>query len=1495
MAPRTRRMSMSQVGFAPAAVSGGQLSRKEYEERRDAATASELAKLQTSPEFKQWESGKRRRGIQKLLSWQSLFSITVLLLLGCAGFFLVQDAPTGLSLGGGHLPADVTKPLDSGTTQQDTASVSTAAQEPTTMQMTAQAALAEQRGKQVERLTAEVVRLKTEGEAQTRAQAQLKQDLARKEEQLRTTMAERDADRARARTEAQQLKDAAEKAATAGSAKEEQLRRELKSLAARLERAQEINPPPSVVSASTLAIIFLALLATSALAFWFSAAKSARDQVSELEELRLQAEEQERRHREEKSMIGRLQNELVAANAERSRQDHELAAVKRQLAYAQTQVTMLNSKVDERDSRLSAQKDCFDELDRNYMETKAEKDGLDAEKKRLVVKLIELEDRNRKLEADAAAAALESAASPSTSTPQRQPGPPSKAKGIDKENAGSSHVNAKRALKVPVDVVLAENSAFRQQLEAYKRREEELTMEVAAHEAAEEELKRQISEVHVALTSQQSQDAATSHQLALEINQLEQQLQDVIKAGKQLEEDWRLEIAEMQDKLEVEIASRTELLNQAAMDKTIMEQSLADIMAKAQSLQEQRDMLLVQLSLAEEEKAATAHAAALADAEAQWHDKMSRMLEEELRSEERHGRMVEGDFRDACDQVHALLLRLTQRLRYEDAEVEVDRRQSQVEELQRVRLQLEGQVEDLAAKLKDVDAENGQLKAEVANLRSQCNELEEQLLVKVSELTEAVKMKEHLSGLLEGNTSTVARLQRDNENLEGQVDQLTISLVDATSKKTEADKRLRQYQQDLDEMELLMARADEERRALEREVKHMRSTASEATSQLMLAEEMARDLGEPSPDIEDGEVQSLVQGNPVQTPISAALSLMQKMDGVARLLGGSETPWYTSPASKASCCSSARTSPALKSAHLSQGGTVRMINFMGRAAGKLGTLSRGMAAVEEEGSRRSEASREPLVLPSSSEISPRATPGSAFSKAAARMESEVALTRTLKAELQREDAKSDRMQQHLSKAAASGVQMEGASLKADRLQLLRSKMHEAFREALARDTAMQRAAMQASAAEEAAAAADAEYAEGQQEVEALMEERARVETAAAEVSAAVEAANLQLADALQLKQAAEAALEEFEAKGLGAFGGGNDSAVVWRDRVDAQDAYAAAAQAKAAALQRKEEAMAAKRTVLARLEAAIRALATTEDGSAAAAESARVAAADLDDHVEATIEAQRAFQKVRKALAEDVGELAQQMGVEVRLTEAPSSRPASGASSTGSAASAASKPGLSIPDDGSAAPASVLQTPQAQIVRGVSDRHARNAERQAAQVDGGSMRHAGEEQAGAAGDEGQESERRTFGQPARLQQHVKQPAVASVMADASASQITAPGFPSAATMQETSDPKDAAVQERDSPGSVENQAKRANTRTTPPSREGLSGLLRGFAFKPAIQNSHSASVPTINSLKTGVSNTSLRDGDSRKTGRGRRNNLGPVQDKNALVLMDNQWSGTLLD
>lgn len=49
-----------------------------------------------------------------------------------------------------------------------------------------------------------------------------------------------------------------------------------------------------------------------------------------------------------------------------------------------------------------------------------------------------------------------------------------------------------------------------------------------------------------------------------------------------------------------------------------------------------------------------------------------------------------------------------------------------------------------------------------------------------------------------------------------------------------------------------------------------------------------------------------------------------------------------------------------------------MINFMGRAAGKLGTLSKGMAAVcEEEAGEGAPSSSSLLLLPSSSEASPR--------------------------------------------------------------------------------------------------------------------------------------------------------------------------------------------------------------------------------------------------------------------------------------------------------------------------------------------------------------------------------------------------------------------------------------------------------------------------------------------------------------------------------------------
>ena len=146
---------------------------------------------------------------------------------------------------------------------------------------------------QVEQLTAEVARLRAEGETASTAQAELREELAQRDERMRTLLAEREADGGRARAEAAQQREASERAAAAADVLEEHLRRELKALGARLERAEEVNPPPSVVSASGLAITILALLATSALAFWISAAKSARDQVQELEELRLQTEEQE--------------------------------------------------------------------------------------------------------------------------------------------------------------------------------------------------------------------------------------------------------------------------------------------------------------------------------------------------------------------------------------------------------------------------------------------------------------------------------------------------------------------------------------------------------------------------------------------------------------------------------------------------------------------------------------------------------------------------------------------------------------------------------------------------------------------------------------------------------------------------------------------------------------------------------------------------------------------------------------------------------------------------------------------------------------------------------------------------------------------------------------------------------------------------------------------------------------------------------------------------
>ena len=55
----------------------------------------------------------------------------------------------------------------------------------------------------------------------------------------------------------------------------------------------QINPPNSALSATNLAIILVLLVATSAATFWFSAERYAKEQLQEIEDLRLEAEARE--------------------------------------------------------------------------------------------------------------------------------------------------------------------------------------------------------------------------------------------------------------------------------------------------------------------------------------------------------------------------------------------------------------------------------------------------------------------------------------------------------------------------------------------------------------------------------------------------------------------------------------------------------------------------------------------------------------------------------------------------------------------------------------------------------------------------------------------------------------------------------------------------------------------------------------------------------------------------------------------------------------------------------------------------------------------------------------------------------------------------------------------------------------------------------------------------------------------------------------------------
>ena len=98
-----------------------------------------------------------------------------------------------------------------------------------------------------------------------------------------------------------------------------------------------------------------------------------------------------------------------------------------------------------------------------------------------------------------------------------------------------------------------------------------------------------------------------------------------------------------------------------------------------------------------------------------------------------------------------------------------------------------------------------------------------------------------------------------------------------------------------------------------------------------------------------------------------------------------------------------------------------------------------------------------------------------------------------------------------------------------------------------------------------------------------------------------------------------AMLQGFESNALGAFGGGPESTEAWRKRVDAQDAFSAAAAAKSAALHRKEEALVARRATLAQLEAAVNAVTAEEALASASAADAQAALGDLEAHAQVSI------------------------------------------------------------------------------------------------------------------------------------------------------------------------------------------------------------------------------------------------------------------------------------
>lgn len=118
----------------------------------------------------------------------------------------------------------------------------------------------------------------------------------------------------------------------------------------------------------------------------------------------------------------------------------------------------------------------------------------------------------------------------------------------------------------------------------------------------------------------------------------------------------------------------------------------------------------------------------------------------------------------------------------------------------------------------------------------------------------------------------------------------------------------------------------------------------------------------------------------------------------------------------------------------------------------------------------------------------------------------------------------------------------------------------------------------------------------------------------------------------------------------------------------------------------------------------------------------------------------------------------------------------------------------------------------------------------------------------------------------------------------------------------SSEPSDKAVAalssvgsaDADSPGSVENQPKRANTRTSPhDSKEAFGGLFRSFSFKAAAAPALANGLPAISPVNAGVGKsrgfTAADRSNRRVSAEAARGNRPQGSERNALALMDNGW------